>query len=124
MLTANTNLPVVPQTTVQTTTLHALQIFTQCLVQEICKLLASFAILNVAVPVKHPSWNFELLRIVDDSDNLIDFIGCELTGTLVQINVAFLTNDVRKPSANAFHCGQCEHHFLAQGLRRNKSQVV
>jgi len=103
----------VTETTVQTDTLHALQILTERLVQEIGKLLTGLAILHIAVPVEHPCWDLELLRIVDDSHNLIDLICGELTCTLVQIDVTLLADDVRKSPANTTDGSQGKHDLLA-----------
>ena len=112
VLTTHTNVPVVAETTVQADALHALQILTQSLIQEIRELLASLAVLDITVPVEHPRWDLELLWIVDDSHDLIDLIGCQLASALVQIDVALLADNVRETPSNTLHCGQCKHHLL------------
>merc|ERR1719215_337670 len=74
VLTAHTDAPIVPQAPVQAHTLHALQILTQRLVQEIGVLLGGLAVLHVALAIEHPSRDLELKRVADDGNNLVHLV--------------------------------------------------
>lgn len=113
VLTTHTNAPVVTETPVKAHPLHALNVLSQSLVQEVGILLGCLAILDVSLPVQHPCWDLELQRLADNCHDLVHFISGEFSSALVQVNVALLANDVGDSSAHTTDCGQCEHHFLA-----------
>merc|ERR1719181_857431 len=68
-------------------TLHALQILTQSLVQEVGIFLAGLPILDVTLPIQHPRWNLELQRIANHCYDLVDLISRQLSSPLVHVNV-------------------------------------
>merc|ERR1719436_47320 len=70
VLTTDADAPVVPQTSVETNTLHALEIFAQTLIQKIRVLLRCFAVLDVSLTIQHPGWDLELQRVAYDCHNL------------------------------------------------------
>ena len=64
----------------------------QSLVQEVGILLGCLAILDVPLPVQHPSWDLELQWFADNCHDLVHFIGGEFSSTFVQVNVALLAD--------------------------------
>merc|ERR1740138_48622 len=113
VLTADTDTPVVTETTMKAAALHTLHILTKALVQEICVLLGRLAILHVTLTIEHPRGDLELQRVADDCDDLIDLVCCELTSTLAHVDVAFLADDVGEASADTLDFCQCKHHLLS-----------
>ena len=75
VLTTDTDAPVVTQTTVEAHTLHALNVLTESLIQEISILLGGLAILVVTVPVQHPGRDLELQRVAHHSHDLVHLSG-------------------------------------------------
>eukprot|EP00419_Tripos_fusus_P042997 CAMPEP_0172790396 /NCGR_PEP_ID=MMETSP1074-20121228/207944_1 /TAXON_ID=2916 /ORGANISM="Ceratium fusus, Strain PA161109" /LENGTH=260 /DNA_ID=CAMNT_0013627445 /DNA_START=221 /DNA_END=1003 /DNA_ORIENTATION=+ len=74
---------------------------------------AKNTILDVTLFVEHPCRNLELKWIADHCHDLVDLICCEFTSTLVEVNVALLTNNVRDASTNAADGRERVHHLLA-----------
>ena len=81
MLTPHSQSPEVPQTSVRTNLLQPLQILTQLRVNSIRQNLRVLAIDDVLLPVEEPRRNFELCGILDDSDDTLEFIGVQFTGS-------------------------------------------
>jgi len=75
VLTTDTDSPVVSETTVQLHLLHAFNVLTERLIEEIGVLLAGLSVLDASLAIEHPLRNFELQGVADDSDDLIDLIG-------------------------------------------------
>merc|ERR1719158_2713181 len=113
VLTTHTDVPVMTKTTMQSDALHSLDVLTQCLIEEICIFLARLTVFDIVSPIQHPCRNLELERVADYGNDLIDLVRCKLAGTLLQVDVAFLADDVRKAATNTFNGREGEHHFLA-----------
>lgn len=68
-----------PQTTMSTDFLQALQIFTKLAVHAVCQHLGIFAIHNVALTIEEPCRNLVLGRVLDDGDDTLELFGCDFT---------------------------------------------
>jgi hypothetical protein len=100
VLSSDSGLPEVSETSVESHLLHSLEILTKDTVQQVSVLVSWFSILNILGSVQEPEWDLELLRIGDDGNNLSDLLLSELTSALAHVNVAFLANDVGESSTN------------------------
>merc|ERR1719402_978943 len=109
MLTADTDTPVVTQTTMGTDLLQALQILTKLVVQKVRKYLRGLTVLNVLLPVKEVVWDLVLAWVADDGDDLLDLILCQFTSALAHIDVSLLQGDVGKATAHTLDGGNGEH---------------
>merc|ERR1719454_2560101 len=112
VLSTHADAPIVAKSTMQAASLHPLKIFTQRLIQEVCVLLASFPIFHVTLFVQHPRRNLELERIADHCHDFVDLVRREFSGSLVQVDVAFLANDVGEASTDTLDSGQRKHDLL------------
>jgi len=79
VLSTNTQTPVVPQTSVCTDLLQALQILTELAVHTVCKDLVVLAIDNVALTVEEPGWDLVLGWVLDDGDDSLQLFGGDFT---------------------------------------------
>merc|ERR1719217_1323006 len=113
VLTADPDAPIVTETTMETATLHTFHVLTKNLVEEVGILLAGLAVLDIALTIEHPSWDLELQWIADDSNDLIDFIGRELSCALVQVDVTLFANEVREPPPDPLDGRERVHDLLS-----------
>ena len=66
------------ETTVSTNLLQPLQVVTELRVDTVGQDLRVLAIDDVPLPVQEPCWNLELRRVLDDSNDTLEFIRVEL----------------------------------------------
>lgn len=109
MLTANSETPEVTQATMGTDLFESLQILTKLGVQIVGRHLRKLAVANVLLPVEEPVGDLKLAWVRDDGDQAFHLLLGELTGTLVQVNVGLLADDVGESAANTFDGGESEH---------------
>lgn len=69
------------ETTVGTNLLQTLQIITQLRIHTVGKDLEVLAVDNVPLPVQEPCRDLELGGVLDDSDETLELIRVELSGT-------------------------------------------
>ena len=72
------------ETTMRPNLLQSLKIITKLRVDSVGENLAVLAINNVPLPVQEPRRDLELCRVLDDSDETLELIRVELTGTKVE----------------------------------------
>lgn len=94
MLSSDSSAPEMSQTSVKSHLLHTLQILTEDTVQQVRVLVGGLSILNILGSVQEPKWDFELLGVGNDRDNLRDFLLRKFTSSLVHVDVTLLANDV------------------------------
>jgi hypothetical protein len=82
VLSADTQAPVVTETTVGADLLQALEIFAQLRVDVVGKDLAVLAVDDVALPVEEPGRDLVLGRVLDDGDDTLELFGRKLTGAV------------------------------------------
>merc|ERR1719453_326575 len=100
VLTTNLESPEVTETTVVAAPFHPFQIFTQSPHEVVGESVAGLASLEFTLSVQEPSRDLELQRVGEDGDDLVDLIDGHLTGTLVQVDVALLADQVAHPLAD------------------------
>ena len=85
MLTADTETPVVTQTTVGADLLQALEIITEFRVDTVSQDLRVLAVDDIALPVEEPGRNLVLGRVLNDGDDALEFFRGELSGAMKRL---------------------------------------
>ena len=88
--------------------LHALNVVAELCVEALGEDLGVFAGLEVLLPVKEPEGDHEFLGVLDDADDLLDLIGGELSGALVDVNLGLLADEVGETAAETADLGEGE----------------
>jgi hypothetical protein len=112
VLTAHTQAPVVTETTVGTDLLEALEILTELGVDTVGQDLRVLAVDDVALPVEEPGGNLVLGRVLDDGDDSLKLFGGKFTGTLVQVDIGLLADQVGVSATDTLDLGQGVHDLL------------
>ena len=81
VLSPHSETPVVSQTTVSPDLLQPLEIFTEFAVHVVGQHLAVLSVHDVALSVEEPGRDLVLCRILDNSDDALEFLGGEFTST-------------------------------------------
>ena len=123
MLTPDTEAPIVPQTTVSTDLLQPLKVITKLGIDAVGQDLGVLAIDNILLPVKEPGGDPELRRVLDYSDDTLEFIRVEFTSSGIRVSVRVRGNGfVRTASSGRYRpsCRQCwhivdQHHEFRSG---------
>ena len=102
VLTTDTDVPVVTETTVTADLLEALETHTDTGIEGVREELGRLAILEVVVVVEEPLGHLELQGVVAHGDDLVDLVGAQLAGTLVDIDVTLLQHEVGETAADTY----------------------
>lgn len=89
VLTANTETPVVTETTVRADLLETLKVLTHLLVDLVGKHVRVLAVGHVLLTVKEPSGDLELSRVLHDGDNALELIRVELSGAETSVGFEY-----------------------------------
>ena len=81
MLSPNPQTPVMPQTSMRTDLLQALQVLTQLAVHAVCQDLRILAIHNVTLAIEEPSGNFVLSGVLNNGNDAFEFLGGDFTSS-------------------------------------------
>jgi hypothetical protein len=101
VLSTNADGPPVPQTAVGADLLQALNVITKLGSNVLRKDLRVFSSLEVLLSVQKPQRDLELTRILNDGHKLLNFIGCELSGALVDVDFGFFADQIGEPTTDA-----------------------
>lgn len=112
MLTADTETPVVTETTMVTDLLQTLKILTHLAVKTVGQDLGVLAINNILLSVKEPVGNLVLAGVLQDGDNALQFFVGQLSGSLVEINIGLLASNVGITTANTLDGSQSNHNLV------------
>jgi hypothetical protein len=129
VLTTDTEAPVVTETTVSADLLQALEIVTELAVDTVGKGLAVLAIDDIALPVEEPggdlvwemldhnprlmaSTQHTLQGVLDDGDKTLKLFRGEVTGTLAEIDIGLLADQVGVAATDTLDLGQGVHDLL------------
>jgi hypothetical protein len=112
VLTADTETPVVTETTVGADLLQALEILTDLAVEGVGDDLGVLAIGDVALSVEEPGGDLVLGGGLEDSDDTLELFGGEFTSTLAEVNVGLLADQVGVTATNTLDLGQGDHDLL------------
>lgn len=109
MLTADTQAPEVAKATMGTDLLQALKIVTQLGVQVVRRHLGVLAILDVLLSIEEPVGDLVLARVEDDRDETLHLLLRQLTGTLVEVHIGLLADNVRETASDSLDRGERKH---------------
>lgn len=109
MLTSDLQAPEVSDTSVRSDLLQSLQVISQLGLQTVSKNVEVLTSDLVFLSVQEPSWDLVLTWVLHDGDNSLQLFLGQLTGTLVQVNVGLLTDQVRVSSTDTSNLGQGIH---------------
>jgi hypothetical protein len=112
VLTTDTETPVVTETAVRADLLEALEILTVLAVETVGKDLVVLAIDDIALSVQEPGGDLVLGRVLEDGDNALEFFGGKFTGTLVEVNIGLLADQVGVTATDTLDLGQGVHDLL------------
>ncbi len=113
VLSAHGDAPCVAKTAVVAHLLQPLEIIPPCLVETITVHVGVLALLEILLPIQKPLGDFELKRVLDDSDEALDFIGGELARPLVNVNLRLLADEVGEPASDTLDGSEGKHDLLA-----------
>merc|ERR1712099_64375 len=94
MLTTDTEEPVMTETTVSTDLLETLQILTELGIETVGDRLTKGTVLPVLLSVQEPVGDLVLSWVKHDSLHATDLVLVQLTGTLRQVNISLLADQV------------------------------
>jgi hypothetical protein len=112
VLTANTETPVVTETTMSTDLLQALKILTHLVVKTVGQNLRVLAINNVLLSVKEPVGDLVLAGVLKDGDDTLQFFVGQLAGSLVEIDIGLLAGNVGITTTNTLDGSQSNHNLV------------
>ena len=106
MLSTYADCPPVSQTAMGSDLLQTLNVVTKLGGNVLCKDLGILARLEVLLSVQEPHRDLELTRVLNDSNQLLDFIGSELTSSLVDIDFRLFADQVGESTTDTADFGQ------------------
>jgi len=92
--------------------LQSLEILSELGVDLVRNELAPGSFLGVVLSVQEPFWDIIFGWSSEDVINLLNFSFSDLSGSLVEIDLSLLEDDVGESSTNTFDGGKSEHDFL------------
>jgi hypothetical protein len=113
VLSAHSKAPVVAKTAVSADLLKALQIVTEGSLQVIGRNVLVHTSLPLLLSVQEPQRDLKLGGVGNNSQHAVNLIRSQLTGTLLQVNVRLLADDVSEPTANTGDDGQGKHDLAS-----------
>ena len=136
VLATHTETPVVSETTVGADLLQALKILTELAVDAVGEDLRVLAIDDVALPVEEPGGDLvcggnvnglirfargservgrilrTLQRVLEDGDDALELFGSEVTGTLAEVDIGLLADQVGITATDTLNLGHGVHDLL------------
>ena len=111
VLSPNPDAPPVPESPVGPDLLHPLDVIAELGVEALGEDLHVLARLEVLLPVEEPEGDHELLRVLDDADELLDLVSGKLSSALVDVDLGLLADEVGEAAAKALDLRQSEDHI-------------
>ena len=106
VLTSDSQVPRVSQTTMGSHLLELLNIISQLGLQVVSKNVVVLTIVKVLLSVQEPSWNLIFGWVLHDLDNSLQLFLGQFTGSLIKINIGLLANQVGVSSTNTSDSSQ------------------
>jgi hypothetical protein len=91
--------------------LHSLNVITKLGSNVLRKDLGVLSGLPILLPIQEPQWDLELARILDNGNNLLNLIGRQFTGTLVDINFGLFADQVGKSTSKTINLGEAKDNI-------------
>ncbi|YCL18901.1 hypothetical protein KP2612_002165 [Komagataella phaffii] len=109
MLASDLKTPCMTDTSMSPDLLQSFNIITVFGLQTVGKSVIVLTINSVSLSVEEPGRNLILSWVLHNGDDPLQFFLSQLTSTLVQINISFLTNQVRVSTTHTTNGGQSVH---------------
>jgi hypothetical protein len=109
VLATHSDVPPVTKTTMGADLLHAFDIITVLRSNVLCENLRVLSSLEILLPIQEPEWNLELTRVLNDGNDLFDFIGSQFTSALINIDFGLFANQVRETTSDTRDLRQSEN---------------
>ena len=110
VLSPDTNAPPVTQTAVSPNLLKPLNIISQLGIEILSKDLGVLSCLEILLTVEEPKRDLELTGVLDNGDEFLDFIGCKLSGALVDINFGLFADEVGETASETLDFCKTKHN--------------
>jgi len=111
VLSSHSDSPVVTKSTMGSDLLESLEIITELDIEIVGNDLRGLSVLDILLSVEEPVWDLELAGMVDDCNDFVDLLVCELSGSLVDVNLSLLADNVRESATTTLDVGQGVHHL-------------
>ncbi|KAL7537391.1 hypothetical protein ACHAXR_007792 [Thalassiosira sp. AJA248-18] len=108
VLSTHADTPPVTKTTVGTNLLHPLNIITELSIKVLRKHLRVLARLEILLPVEEPKWNLELAGVLNDGNELFDFISGQFSGALVDVDFSLLADEIGETTSETLNLCKAE----------------
>lgn len=106
VLAPDLDAPVVAETPVRADLLEGLQVLTELGRDLVRNDVVGLAVSAVLLPVDHPVGDVEGAGVLEDTNDSLDLLGRELTGTLGEVNLGLLADQVGDAAANTGDGGE------------------
>lgn len=111
VLTSDLKTPEVSDTSVSSDLLQSLQVISQLGFQVVGQNVVVLTVNVVLLSVQKPGWDLVLGWVLHDGDNSLQLFLGQFTGTLVQVDISLLANQVRVSSTDTSDLGQSVHNL-------------
>jgi hypothetical protein len=108
VLSTNADSPPVTKTAVGTDLLHPLDVIAELGIEVLREHLGILTRLEILLPVEEPKWDLELAGVLDDGDELFDFIGRQFSGALVDVDFGLLTDEIGETTSETLDLSEAE----------------
>lgn len=125
MLTSDLKSPVVSKTSVGAHSLEALQVLSELVVKLVDQEVGVLTVNDILLSVKEPGGDLILLGALDNGDDSLELLDGELTGSLVEVDISLLADQVGVSATNTTDGSQGVHDLdLTIDVGRKKTQNV
>ena len=109
MLTSDLETPEMSNTTVGSDLLKSFQVISQLRFQVVSQDVVVLTVDLVFLSVQEPGWDLVVTWVLHDGNNSFQFFLGQFTGTLVQVNIGLLADQVGVTTTDTSDLGQGEH---------------
>jgi hypothetical protein len=109
VLSTDSDSPPVTQTTVSTDLLKTFNVVTKLGIDVLGKHLIVFSCLEILLPIQEPKGDLELTGVLNNGDELFDLISSEFSGSLVDIDLSLLADQISKPASKTLDFCETEN---------------
>jgi len=113
VLSADTEAPVVTETTVRANTLEALEVLTELVVKTVGENLGGLAVLGILLSVQEPGGDLVVQRVLQDLNNLVDLLSAQLSSAAAKVNLGLTAGQSSQTASNSANGGEGDSNLLA-----------
>jgi len=110
VLSTDTDTPPVTETAMGTDLLHTFNVITKLGIEVLGEDLTVLSGLEILLSIQEPKRDLELTRVLDDSNELFNFISSELSSSLVHINFSLLADKIGETTSNTLDFGEAKNY--------------